>query len=448
MTFQQQKQQIRIFQRTSTRPSSTHQPTIPPKPTATPPPDGNIILALPNDTAGRIALDHLSASAQGLGCVYLGTLAESLAAYGVENSTFANDLKYIFVLLRSDDGDEVTAINRILRFHCAHGKATKPHGDVEAGETNAQLTLYSQSFGTIGLPFKLNSANSMHGTYLSQLNVANAHNNNILGQSVNVAVVDSGTDGACVFVNQFSDIYDTTNTARLDKVGHGTAMASIINSVAPQANVFSIRISDLSPVLWTTMAGICKALFDYQAHIINLSIGFSSLGSRCKSCGMSAQARSLVFEKFLWSLKELGQGAPFKAPIYVTATGNDGASKFDHPAAYDSTVAVGSINSKLRRSSFSNYGTQHHHYLVMPGGDYDDVKKTFVEWAGEGVSGKCLGTSAAAAYASGMLALYRSDPRYSTQTRQKFLDQIINNCDRAFQHHNWAEYGAGYLSFK
>jgi hypothetical protein len=196
------------------------------------------------------------------------------------------------------------------------------------------------------------------------------------------------------------------------------------------------------------MAGICKAVFDYQAHIINLSIGFSSLGSRCQSCGMSAQARSLVFEKFLWSLKELGQGAPFKAPIYVTATGNDGASKFDHPAAYDSTLAVGSINSKLKRSSFSNYGTQHHHYLVMPGGDYDDVNQTFVEWAGEGTSGKCLGTSAAAAYASGMLALYRSDPRYSTQTRQKFLDQIINNCDRAFQHHNWAEHGAGYLSFK
>ena len=440
-------QQIKIVQhpQQASRQLKFHQPTIPTKSLKPPPRTGNIVLVVPNTPAGGIALEHLATNAdKDLGCTYVGTLSDVVRDYGVLNSMFAADLKYIFVVLKTDDGDEIGAINRILRFHCIHGKPTWPHGDVEAAETNSALTLYQQPLNTIGLPFLLRTTSSMHDTYLKTLKVKDAYQQGVTGHSIKVSVVDSGSDGTVS--SQFSDIYDINNTTPVDHVGHGTAMASIIKDIARDAVVSAVRIADLTPSLVATMGGICKAVYDQNADIVNLSLGFSALNSRCQSCGKSADARSYVFEKFLWAHVNLDPQTPFRAPIYVTATGNDGTNMFNQPASYDTGFAVGAINSKKTRSSFSNYGNQHNHFLVMPGGDYDQVKQTDIEWSGEGANNKCLGTSAAAAYASGMLALYKSDPRFTTLTRPNFMDAMINKC-QPLPSHNSAEHGSGYLPF-
>jgi hypothetical protein len=438
-------QQMKIAQHASQQ-TKFHHPTIPPKSLKPPPRRGNIVLVIPNTPAGGMALEHLAHSAdKDLGCTYVGTLTDVLRDYGVVNATYASDLKYIFVVLETQEGDEISAINRILRFHCFHGKLTWPHGDVEGAEINSTLTLYKQPANTIGLPFVLRSPLSMHDTYLQLLKVNNAYQQSVRGQSINVSVVDSGSDG--IVSAQFLDIYDVNNSTPVDHVGHGTAMASIIKDIAPDAVVSAIRIADTSPSLIATMAGVCKALYDQHADIINLSLGFSSLNSRCQACGKSADARSYVFEKLLWANVNLDPQTPFRAPLFVTATGNDGNSTFNQPASYETGFAVGAISSHMTRSSFSNYGNQHNHFLVMPGGDYDQGKQTNVEWSGEGPNNKCLGTSAAAAYASGMLALYKSDPRHKTQSRSKFMDAMINNCQQ-LPSHSLAEHGSGYLPFK
>lgn len=441
------QQQQQIIHQASPKSSYSRQRFEPPKPEKPFPPSGNIVVSIPRTDAGQTALDHLREnSATDLGCAFLGTLTDLLIDYGVKNRSYADELPYMFALLSCAGGDEISVINRILRFHCAHEEAQPPHGRVEAAETNATLSLYAHEFGkaTIGLPFDLHSPNSMHDSYMTLLKVQDAHNQQIEGHGVRIAVIDSGTDNSSPFVQQFSDMYETTNTSPVDNVGHGTAMSAIIHEIVPQAEVISIRIADLSPSLINTMAGVCKALYDYKVDIMNLSLGFSATGLKCKRCNRSAESSSLVFEKFLWSQLQLEPSLP--APIYVTSTGNDGRNTFNQPAAYDSTLAVGSINHHLTRSSFSNYGAAQGQFLVMPGGDYDEANQSVIEWAGEGSNEKCLGTSASAAYASGILGLYKSAPKFQGLTRQAFLQSIAAKC-RPVPSHNVIEHGQGYLPY-
>jgi hypothetical protein len=439
------QQQMKISHKLSSQSSFAKKPLEPPKPQEPLPPSGNLIVSIPRTTAGEVALDHLRENSEkDLGCSFLGTLREILRDYKVENSSYADDLPYIFALLKCADGDEISVINRILRFHCAHGEPEGQHGRVEAAETNASLRLYAHNFGTIGLPFNLHSRTSMHDSYLNLLNVQHAHNHQIEGQGVSIAVIDSGAASGSSFVTQFSDVYDLANTMPTDNVGHGTAMAAIINEIAPKATVVSIRIADLSPSLINTMAGVCKALYDYKVDIINLSLGFSASGLKCKRCNRSAESSSLVFEAFLSSHLQLEP--QLSAPLYVTATGNDGKAVFNQPAAYSSALAVGSINNQLQRSSFSNYGPAPGYFLVMPGGDYDQVNNSAVEWAGEGSNEKCLGTSASAAYASGVLALYKSDPNFQGLKRKAFLQNVIGKC-QPVPSYDVIEHGQGYLPY-
>ena len=82
----------------------------------------------------------------------------------------------------------------------------------------------------------------------------------------------------------------------------------------------------------------------------------------------------------------------------------------------------------------------------MPGGD-EDAQGNASEWAGKGDGAECVGTSPAAAYASGMLALYASDPDYQTQDRQTFLTDVLNQCNYSFTGHQVAEHGKGFLPY-
>jgi subtilisin family serine protease len=131
------------------------------------------------------------------------------------------------------------------------------------------------------------------------------------------------------------------------------------------------------------------------------------------------------------------------APLLVAATGNDGNSTgFDSPAKWDFSIAVGSITNALNRSAFSNYGTKlHSQYIVMPGGE--EQQGTVSEWAGEATN-KCYGTSAAAAYASGVLALYMSDTAYQNPDRAAFLNDVLQQCNN----HQIVEHGSGYLPYQ
>ena len=79
----------------------------------------------------------------------------------------------------------------------------------------------------------------------------------------------------------------------------------------------------------------------------------------------------------------------------------------DAIALRDVSLAVGSVNQSGQRSSFSTYGTYlHANYVMAPGGEKAGGSTTESPIADN--TEQYCGTSVAAAYASGVLALLRT----------------------------------------
>jgi hypothetical protein len=393
-----------------------------------------LIVAVTNDAMGNAFLNSLRQNQAQLGFEFAGTLEEMLARRKVQNATQARELRDNFAFLEVPPGYEFPIMNTVLRHGCSI--ALQEMADVDI-EPDLPMRM-SGAAAALGPNYQLRSSGSMHNQYLSILNTAAAPSN---GQGVRVAVVDSGFERQGV-LSGFLDLVEPDNSVEKDNFGHGTAMASIIADIIPGAFVYSVRIADQGPDVSEAMLGISAASFHFHSDIINVSFGLPQ-GKSCPTCGSSSKV-SRVFFRLLRSLSEKAMN-PSGPPIIVAATGNDGHSTgFDSPAQWDFIVAVGSINLNKDRSGFSNYGTiGHQRYLMMPGGDEAGTSAT--EWVGE-ANQKCYGTSVAAAYASGVLGLFMSDPKHQQPTKKQFLDGVLNTCQPC-NNQNAIEHGLGYLPY-
>ena len=396
-----------------------------------------LVVAVSNDPEGNVFLDSLREedTQSRLGFRFVGTLGEMLNRFQVNDALLADELSDKFAFLEILPGYEFPVVNGILRQGCDKAKTALANIDVEGDLPMS----YSLQQG-LGPNYVLQSSGSFHNQYLNKLNVPSYRS----ASGVKIAVVDSGFEKTGV-LQGFFDLVDPNNTVEVDKFGHGTAMATIIADAATGADVYSVRASDQGPRVSEAMLGVSAASFHFQPDIINLSFGLS-VAKTCSSCGATVGGVSRVLNRLLDALsnKPVGPGGP---PILVAATGNNGVSTgFDAPAEWNFTVAVGSINSSEVRSSFSNYGTTGHaQYIMMPGGDENSAGSA-IEWIGEATY-KCYGTSPAAAYASGVLALYLANPKYSGLSRSAFLSQVLANCQPC-TNQNAAEHGLGYLPYK
>jgi hypothetical protein len=401
-----------------------------------------LIVSVLNDPLGRQALSDLAEQARDLGLVWIGTLGDELRRAGIVNSRFADGLPHRFALLRIESGSEAQALREVFRFECRQTKKGKK--EFLAVEPDYPLRYFVPM--NIGANFDLRANGSSHDSYASMLNVDDAHNNGVDGDGVTVAVVDSGVEKSGI-ASEFEDLQVPANVTETDQNGHGTAMTGIIRAIAPDAKVIAIRISDGYPRMWKLMLGVSSASMEHTADIINISMGLDSIPTACAQCGASSPGLSSNLEYFLEDIshKELGSNG---APLLVASTGNDGSSSdLSCPAKWDSTVAVGAINSNRLRSRFSTHGASSHPaFLVMPGGD-EDAQGNVSEWAGKGDGAECVGTSPAAAYASGILALYASDPNYQTSNRPTFLTNVLGKCDDKFTGYQVAEHGKGFLPY-
>ncbi|MGT2477672.1 S8 family peptidase [Paraburkholderia terrae] len=319
----------------------------------------------------------------------------------------------------------------------------------------------------IGTSFDLRASGASHRDYCSDLNVHGAHAAGLDGSGVRVAVIDSGAEP--YLVNDFSDLYGyPTSATAVDGFGHGTAMASIIKSVAPGVTIHAIRVTDSGNVyLWDVMAAVKTALFSATmpaADIVNISLGCRQTNLSCSQCG-GTRNRSDVFEGYLDLIHRL-KGVPGQPDaVIMAAVGNEGPdangnhTEFEWPARYTTVLAAGAIDHNFALSSFSNAGTQKYEYCLCPGGQWDYATNTATEWIGEGSDGGnptyCVGTSAATAYASGLVALYREHfvnvlrsggGASAVPSSAKLLDEVYKRCV-SLPGYNAALHGAGRLVF-
>ena len=269
------------------------------------------------------------------------------------------------------------------------------------------------------------------------------------GRGVVVAVIDSGLDPSSgVVMDARSQSFHDDNAIQdvTDNYGHGTAVANVIRHVAPHADILVLKVGDQGPIAeWNVLAALLAAL-DCQAQVVNMSIGFSLGIPYCPSCGrnQTESSRSAIFERVIREVLRIQPDT-----ILVAAAGNRKTPMLDYPSRFAEIVAVGAIDRQRSLSTFgpqsgSNWGTsaipanqlrgpvanrQQSHDLLFfaPGGGIGEyVASTNIN----GQAANWHGTSFAAPFASGLFALYLSDPGVShdrASVLHHFHDQASRN---------------------
>ncbi|MCX7920262.1 MAG: S8 family serine peptidase, partial [bacterium] len=246
------------------------------------------------------------------------------------------------------------------------------------------------------------------------------------GAGVKVAVIDTGVmSGHEDLLGRVGRGYDYVNNdgIPLDDNGHGTHCAGIIAAnadnlrgvcgIASEVTIIPIKVMNAAGVgtMDDIAEGIVGAVKDYNANILNLSLG--------------GYYNSQV-------VREAVQEALDAGAIIVAAAGNEGldfVATPSYPAAYPRVITVGSFNYRGSynylmqttgtgtpiRTQYSNYGyipgrtnsTDTGVEIYAPGGDPElyPIYSTIPYNLGQPRYGQMMGTSMAAPQVAGLCAL-------------------------------------------
>jgi type VII secretion-associated serine protease mycosin len=255
------------------------------------------------------------------------------------------------------------------------------------------------------------------------------------GRGVKVAVVDSGVSATHPqlrgHVLTGVSVIPGGGSATSDCVGHGTIVAGIIagqgengtgfHGVAPDATIVPIKTLenlDVQEGLEPRIASGIRAAVDQGAKVINLSL---------TTTNDSAQIRSAI---------EYAEAADV---VVVAAGGNQAeqGNQKQYPAAYPGVLAVAAIKKDGTRANFSEIAD----YVAVAAPGADIVGPS---GAGSGyVADQKGGTSYAAPYVSGVVALVRS--YYPHLNAKEVIQRVIQTADRPGTGPN-AELGYGVVN--
>ncbi len=217
------------------------------------------------------------------------------------------------------------------------------------------------------------------------------------GNGITVAIMDTGVDYTHPFLassfseNKGRDFVRNTDNP-MDMHGHGTHVAGIVKSIAPDVTLKAVRVLDEDGC--GSEADILLA-FEYcyknSIPIINCSFG---------APGCSEEEREVV------------EAAREYGTLIVAAAGNESTQwspdKESYPAVLGGVQSIGSVNRSREHSSFSNMGFVDFAAMgeqvlsTLPGNEY----------------GVLSGTSMASPCVAGAFALQRS-------VKQSSLDDLI-----------------------
>ncbi|MFX1481879.1 MAG: S8 family serine peptidase [Promethearchaeota archaeon] len=174
--------------------------------------------------------------------------------------------------------------------------------------------------------------------------------------AVRVAVIDSGIniDSELVsrvvaersFINityGFTEDDNSTSDSNPASVSHGTYVAKIIASEAPNAAIVNAKVvaaNDIATPL-AIVEAIRWAILEENCSVINLSLGFSQIQD------------DFVKSTIEWAFDN--------GVVLVAAAGNDGhngiaGSSIDSPAIYPEVIAVAAVDESKSLYSFSSIG--------------------------------------------------------------------------------------------
>ena len=219
------------------------------------------------------------------------------------------------------------------------------------------------------------------------LSLEEYHDNNILGNDIKIAILDTGLNYKSTELNIYGGTtFVDGSESWADDDGHGTAMAGIIGAamdnegltgIAPNAMLYSVKVLDADGIgyISSVVKGIEWAI-ENEMDIIYF--GFS-------------------VDQYSYALENAVNNAFENNILMVAPAGNSGNQNVCYPAGLEHVISVGSLDEEADISSFSNRGTTVDFYA--PGESIESIlyannKPTLVS-----------GTSASAAQVAGMAAL-------------------------------------------
>jgi len=170
------------------------------------------------------------------------------------------------------------------------------------------------------------------------------------GKGVKVGIVDTGIDAAHPALQAaYRGGYDFVHNDAVpneESSGHGTLVAGVVLEVAPEAEIYALKIFGKDNSFETD--DLVRAIDWAIAHkidVLNLSFSMTAHLDSARHALDRAEAAGIVV---------------------VAAAGND-AARVDYPAIFDTTIAVGAIDKNLKVATFSNRGPELD--LAAPGVD-------------------------------------------------------------------------------
>lgn len=209
---------------------------------------------------------------------------------------------------------------------------------------------------------------------------------NLTGKGVRVAVLDNGVDQSNPTLRPAGGFDVTTNSGALTAWnegvsvcnGHSTHIVGIVRQVAPEAEIFAVKVSRLGRSSCLTYD------FDLAAGV---------------DWAIANKARVIVISKWVPATTTISaaiQRAVSQGIVVVAAAGNNGTAGVTAPASFPGVIAVGSIGQSGAVSSFSSRGPQV--YVVAPG-------EGIVSTVPVNTTAAMSGTSQAAPHVGGVIAL-------------------------------------------
>ena len=160
----------------------------------------------------------------------------------------------------------------------------------------------------------------------------------VTGKGKKICILDTGVDSSVV---NYSLGYDFVNDDNIpdDEYGHGTMVASIIQSIAPDAELIVAKVIGGNGVGYESdvLAGLHWCI-EQEPDVISFSIGAGSYDGFCDS-NLVAQLCNQAFNQGIF---------------VVAAAGSDGNRDLRAPACGSNVFSVGATDDKDRIASFSS----------------------------------------------------------------------------------------------
>ncbi|MEX2211072.1 MAG: S8 family serine peptidase [Gaiellaceae bacterium] len=228
------------------------------------------------------------------------------------------------------------------------------------------------------------------------------------GKGVRVCILDSGVEAGHPSVGEVQGAWAVsigedeeavvTEDDEGDACGHGTACAGIVRALAPEAEIYSVRVlgagyTGSGPVL---LAGLQWAV-EQGFEVINMSL-------------------STTKKQFAAMLHELADSAYFRRTVLVASAHNMPVESF--PWKFSSVISVGSHELDDSRALFYN--------PTPPVEFFARGVEVDVAWLG-GSTIRCTGNSFATPHVSGLCALVLGKHPELTPFQLKSVLYLVSN---------------------